>query len=100
MKKVPGVKNISTTMQHDKQLSRKIVRPFFGVVLLKNKKIKILFSNLKIPIIKKRVPFCLKVIFFVMFGGCPSFLNKVLDKVHSKRLRSYDPANRTKVGRP
>ena len=35
----------------------------------------------------------MKVVFFVMFGGCPSFLNKVLDKVYSKQLRSYDPAN-------
>ena len=35
----------------------------------------------------------MKVVFFVMFGGYPSFLNKVLDKVYSKQLRSYDPAN-------
>ena len=52
-----------------------------------------LFSHLKVLIIRKRVPFCLKVIFFVMFGGCPSFLNNALDKVNSKQLRKYDPAN-------
>ena len=42
---------------------------------------------------RKRVPSCMKVVFFAMFGGCPSFLNKVLDKVYSKQLRSYEPAN-------
>ena len=31
-----------------------------------------------------------------MFGGCPYFLNKVLDKVYSKQLRNYDPGNRKK----
>ena len=29
-----------------------------------------------------------------MFGGCPYFLNKALDRVHSKQLRNYDPAKR------
>ena len=48
-------------------------------------------------IIRKRVPSCLKVIFFVMFGGCPSLLNKTLDKVYSKQLRSCDPANQEKM---
>ena len=40
-----------------------------------------------------RVPFCLKVIFFVIFGGWPYFLNKTLDKSYSKQLRMYDLAN-------
>ena len=31
-----------------------------------------------------------------MFNGCPYFLNKALDKVNSKQLRSYDPGNRKK----
>ena len=44
----------------------------------------------KIPIIRNMVSFFLKVIFFVMFGGCTY---KALDKVYSKQLRSYDPAN-------
>ena len=52
-----------------------------------------LFSYLKIPVVRKRVPFGVKEIFLVMFGGCPYFLNKALDKVYSKQLRSYDPAN-------
>ena len=49
--------------------------------------------SLKISIIRKSVPFCLKVIFFVTFSGCPYFLNKAQDKIYSKPLRSYDPAN-------
>ena len=28
-----------------------------------------------------------------MFGGCPYFLNKTLDKVYSKLLRRYDTEN-------
>ena len=39
------------------------------------------------------VPFCLKVIVFAMFVGCPYFVNKALDKECNKQLRSYDPAN-------
>ena len=52
-----------------------------------------LLSYLKIPIIKKKVRFCLKLIFFVMFSGCLYVLNKALDKVYSKQLRSYEPVN-------
>ena len=58
-----------------------------------NKNAIFLFSYLKLSIIRKRIRFCLKVMFFVMFGSCPHFLNKVLDKVYSKQLRSYDPTN-------
>ena len=39
------------------------------------------------------VSVCLKVIFFVVLGGCSYFLNKALNKVYSKQLRSCDPAN-------
>ena len=35
----------------------------------------------KKPIIRKTAPFCLQKTFFVMFGGCPYFLNKVLNNV-------------------
>ena len=28
-----------------------------------------------------------------MFGGCPYFLNKALDKVYIKQLKTCDPAN-------
>ena len=54
---------------------------------------KMLFSYFKMPTIRKMVPFCLKVIVFAMFGGCPYFVNKALDKECNKQLRSYDPAN-------
>ena len=42
---------------------------------------------------RKRVLFGLKDIFFVMFGGCPYFLSKALDKVY--RLEKLE-----KVGQP
>ena len=40
--------------------------------------------------------FVCKAIFF-MFGGCPYFLNKDLDEVYNKQLKSCDPANRKKA---
>ena len=49
------------------------------------------FSYLEIRVIRKPLPFCLKVIFFVAFGCCHCILNKALEKVHSNRLISYDP---------
>ena len=50
-----------------------------------------LFSYLKISVTKRKIPFRLETDIFVMFGGCPYFLNKALDKVYSKQLRNYDP---------
>ena len=35
---------------------------------------------------KKNFPFCLKLLFFIKFGGCPYFPNKALDKVYSKQV--------------
>ena len=37
----------------------------------------------------KKCPF-----YYVMFGGCPYFLNKTLDHVYSIKLRSWNPTNR------
>ena len=46
---------------------------------------------------KEKQPFLfeidLKVVFFVMFGSCSYFINKALNRVYSKQLRSYDTAN-------
>ena len=42
---------------------------------------------------RKRILFGSKDIFFVMFGGCPYFLSKALDKVY--RLEKLE-----KVGQP
>ena len=50
-----------------------------------------LFSYLKISVTKRKIPFRLEIDIFVMFGGCPYFLNKALDKAYSKQLRKYDP---------
>ena len=42
---------------------------------------------------KEKSPFLFESDFFVMFGGCPYFLSKKLDKAYNKQLRSYDPVN-------
>ena len=52
--------------------------------------IKKLLSRLKILIIRKRVYFSLKVIFSVVWWLSFFFVNKDLDEVYSKQLRSYD----------
>ena len=39
----------------------------------------------------EKCPFC-----NIVFGGCPYFLNKVLDKVCGNQYRSCNPTNRTK----
>ena len=58
------------------------------------------FSYLKIPITKKKDFFLfVKSYFFVMFRGCPYFLDKALGKVYRKQLRSYDPGKRTKTAK-
>ena len=59
-----------------------------------------LFYYLKISIIKKRVPFWLKVITFVMVGICLYFLKKALGKKCSNQLQDYNPVNWKKIGRP
>ena len=89
MKKAPGVTNISTTIYHEKSLSRQNMCPLFGAAFLNLTKM--LFSYLKISVTKKKIPFRLETDIFVMFGGCPYFLNKALDKAYSKQLRKYDP---------
>ena len=52
---------------------------------------KMLFSYSYLSIIKK--VFIWTVILFVIFGGCPYFLNKALHNVHTKKLRNSDPTN-------
>ena len=57
---------------------------------------KMSFSLLKIPKIKKRVTFSLKSDLSCFVAGCSYFLKKDLDKVYSKQLRSYSPAKKKK----
>ena len=45
----------------------------------------------------KRVPFYLKSDVFCYAGGCPDFLNRDLDKVYKKELRSQNPTKRKKI---
>ena len=70
---------------------------FSELLLLKCNEISVFFfkitkNKIKCPFFLEKSPFC-----YVMFGGCPYFLNKTLDKVDSNKLRSCNPTNRKKI---
>ena len=46
-------------------------------------------NKVKGPFFPENYPFC-----YVMFDGCPYFLNKTLDQVCSNKLRGSNPKNR------
>ena len=65
---------------------------FLGLLFLKcSENVVFLFKN---TFNKEKGPFLFEIYFFCYFGGCHYSLNKALDKVNSKQLRNYNPANR------
>ena len=40
----------------------------------------------KVPLFPRKCPFC-----YVLFSDCPYFLNKILDQLHSNKLRNWNP---------
>ena len=43
----------------------------------------------KVPLFPQKCPFC-----YVLFSDCPYFLNKILDQLHSNKLRNWNPNNK------
>ena len=95
MHKTTGVKKVSTTVTWQALILAKCASIFWNCS--SSNVMKILFSYLKIPIIKERVHIWLKVINFTVFYGCPCFLNMVMDNVYDKQLKSKGPENWKKL---